>query len=282
MRPIYTHRNFVSVSIEISSGSSDADGDLSYAVCGPLYLQFPNLLQVPEYQVPNHSRNGLFQRYKRCEKTIFEYYESPENEPEASIFNKFMASYRSTRTPWTSIYETQDIIDGYTGGTLLVDIGGNQGDDLEKFRLAHPGNGGNLFLEDMAVVLEKASCDAEIRRIPHNFFHPRPIRGARAYYMHSILHDWNDDDALTILIHIKNAMTPGYSKLLVDDIMMAKSWRHSSPDFRRSPNDGHGFGRERTEYRFGQIFEKAGLEIVKIWKHSLPVTSIAELVVSKL
>jgi hypothetical protein len=38
--------------------------------------------------------------------------------------------------------------------------------------------------------------------------------------MHGILHDWNDDDALTILIHIKNAMTPGYSKLLVDDIMM--------------------------------------------------------------
>jgi hypothetical protein len=72
----------------------------------------------------------------------------------------------------------------------------------------------------MAVVLKKATCDAEIRRIPHNFFYPQQVRGARAYYMHGILHDWNNDDALTILIHIKNAMTPGYSKLLVDDIMM--------------------------------------------------------------
>jgi hypothetical protein len=118
------------------------------------------------------------------------------------------------------MYETQDVIDGCTGGALVVNIGGNQGDDLEKSRLARPSNRGNLLLEDMAVVLKKTICDAEIRRITHNFFYPQRIRGARAYYMHGILHNWNDDDALTILIHIKNAMTPGYSKLLVDHIMM--------------------------------------------------------------
>jgi hypothetical protein len=38
--------------------------------------------------------------------------------------------------------------------------------------------------------------------------------------MHGILHNWNNDDTLTILIHIKNAITPGYSKLLVNDIIM--------------------------------------------------------------
>jgi hypothetical protein len=87
------------------------------------------------------------------------------------------------------MYETQDVIDGCTGGALIVNIGGNQGDDLEKSRLARPSNRKNLFLEDMAVVLKKATCDAEIRRIPHNVFYPQRIRGARAYYMHTILHD---------------------------------------------------------------------------------------------
>jgi hypothetical protein len=118
-------RNIVSVSLEISPGLSDADGDLSYTVCGPLYLQLLNFLQISEYQVPGDSRNGLFHRYKRCEKTVFEYYESPENEPGASIFNKFVASYRSTRASWKSMYETQDFIDGCTGGALVVNIGGN-------------------------------------------------------------------------------------------------------------------------------------------------------------
>ena len=118
-------RNIISASLEISSGFSDADDDLSYAVCSPLYLQLLNFLQISEYQVLSDSRNGLFHRYRRCEKTVFEYYESPENKPEASIFNKFVASYRSTRASWKSIYETQDVIDGCTGGAMVVNIGGN-------------------------------------------------------------------------------------------------------------------------------------------------------------
>jgi hypothetical protein len=68
--------------------------------------------------------------------------------------------------------------------------------------------------------MKKATCDTEIRQIPHNFFYPQQVRDARAYYMHGILHNWNNDDTLTILIHIKNAITPGYSKLLVNDIIM--------------------------------------------------------------
>lgn len=87
------------------------------------------------------------------------------------------------------MYETHDVIDGCTGGALVVNIGDNQGNDLEESRLAHPSNRGNLLLEDMPVVLKKAICDAEIRRIPHNLFYPQRIRGARAYYMHTILHD---------------------------------------------------------------------------------------------
>jgi hypothetical protein len=40
--------------------------------------------------------------------------------------------------------------------------------------------------------------------------------------------------------------------------------------------------RERTEDEFGQIFLKAGLEVVKIWRNPLSVTSIVELIVPNL
>jgi hypothetical protein len=251
-------------------------------VCGQLYLQLPGFLRAAEYQASSGPRDGLFQRHKGCKDTVFEYHEKRENNAEAAIFNSFVASYRTARIPWTSIYETGQLVEGHQQGPLLVDIGGSQGDDLESFRLAHPGSGTQLFLEDMPAVLEKATCNAEIRRIPHNFFEPQPIRGARAYYLHSILHDWSDDDALAILRHIRDAMIPGHSKLLVNDMMMPSSGAtrlQTSVDMQMWVMAS---ARERTEDEFGQIFLKAGLEVVKIWRNPLSVTSIVELIVPNL
>lgn len=208
---------------------------------------------------------------------MFEYHE--KNPEEAAIFNPFVASYRTTRIPWTLIYTTEEIMEGYEQGPLLVDIGGGQGDDIQCFTLAHPGNEAQLFLEDMPTVVDQARCDDKIRRISHNFFEPQPIRGARTYYLHSILHDWNDDDALAILRHVRDAMIPGYSKLLVNDIMMP---RHSATRLQTSVDMQMwvmASARERTEDEFGRIFMKAGLEIVKIWRSPLSVTSIVELAV---
>ena len=41
--------------------------------------------------------------------------------------------------------------------------------------------------------------------------------GARAYYIHSTLHNWSDDVCESILARVKEAMKPGYSKLLIND-----------------------------------------------------------------
>jgi hypothetical protein len=246
-------------------------------VCGQLYLQLPEFLQATSYQARSNSRDGLFQSHKGCRDTVFEYHE--KNSTEAAVFNSFVASYSTTSIPWTAIYETGVIIDDYVGGPMLVDIGGSKGRDLESFKLAHPGNEGKLFLEDLPTVLEQATCDAGIRRVPIDFFQPQPIRGARAYYMHSILLDWNDDDALTILRHIRDAMTPGYSKLLIHDMIMPRSGStrlQTSVDMQIWVMTS---ARVRTEDEFEHIFAKAGLGIVRIDKNPLSVTSIVELAV---
>ncbi|KAI3570686.1 hypothetical protein IWW34DRAFT_903216 [Fusarium oxysporum f. sp. albedinis] len=41
------------------------------------------------------------------------------------------------------------------------------------------------------------------------------IKGARAYFMQNILHDWEDKQASQILKYIPDAMEPGYSIVLV-------------------------------------------------------------------
>ena len=48
----------------------------------------------------------------------------------------------------------------------------------------------------------------------------RPSR-ARAYYMRYILHDWPDAECRTILGHLKDAMEPGYSKILIHERAVA-------------------------------------------------------------
>ncbi|KAL8809107.1 MAG: hypothetical protein Q9200_003712 [Gallowayella weberi] len=105
---------------------------------------------------------------------------------------------------------------------IFVDIGGNIGHDLERFRLAHPELADRLVLQDRLDVVVSSKCPDPVQKMGYDFFTPQPIQGARAYYMHGVLHDWSDEPARKILEMLKPAMAPGY--------------RHSL----RFDHDGHG------------------------------------------
>ena len=44
--------------------------------------------------------------------------------------------------------------------------------------------------------------------------------GARVYYFRSILQDWPDDKCKLILMHLASAMKPGYSKILLNELIL--------------------------------------------------------------
>jgi hypothetical protein len=46
------------------------------------------------------------------------------------------------------------------------------------------------------------------------------MSGAYIYFMKFILHDWSDEQSLQILRHIHDAMTPGYSKLIIEEFIL--------------------------------------------------------------
>ncbi|KAK0714772.1 O-methyltransferase-domain-containing protein [Lasiosphaeris hirsuta] len=105
-----------------------------------------------------------------------------------------------------------------------------------------------------------------------------PVRGARAYYMHSVLHDWPDDKCASIIGHIKSAMTPGYSKLLINKNVIpslrGQIRKQTCMDLYMMVMFG---SRERTEEDWRGLLEgKCGLKICNIWNPGNGVEGIVE------
>ncbi|KAI9662220.1 MAG: hypothetical protein M1821_008386 [Bathelium mastoideum] len=141
-------------------------------------------------------------------------------------FNAFMGANRSTRRHWTEWYPTDtEIVQRYSpeiGDAMIVDIGGGKGHDLKKFAAKHPEAWGKLVLQDLSEVIADAG-DLEsdgVRAITHDFFKPQPVIGARVYYTHFVIHDWSDEKAREILLNVKPAMRPGYSRLLLNETVL--------------------------------------------------------------
>lgn len=83
--------------------------------------------------------------------------------------------------------------------------------------------------------------------------------------MHRIMHDWPDSKCHEILTNLKSAMTPGYSKLLLYEMVI--------PD-RGAQGNSTGLdiimmslfaACERTTHGWKSPLEGAGFKIVKVW-----------------
>ena len=101
--------------------------------------------------------------------------------------------------------------------------------------------------------------------------------GARAYYIHSTLHNWPDHVCDIILANIKAAMKPGYSKLLINENVVPATdahWETTGLDMIMSTLFS---SMQRTRPMWYNLIEKrAGLRIVKIWSGGKGVESVIE------
>ena len=95
--------------------------------------------------------------------------------------------------------------------------------------------------------------------------------------MHSVLHDWPDDVCVKIVQRIKDAMKPGYSKLLINENVLSAtgaSWEASGLDLLMMSLFS---SRERSESDWINLLEKqCGLKICKIWTAASGVESVIE------
>ena len=100
--------------------------------------------------------------------------------------------------------------------------------------------------------------------------------GARAYYLHSVLHDWNDEECRGILANIVPAMKRGYSKVLINENVIPSMNAHyemTSLDLMMMANLA---SMERTTAQWVKIIESVGLRVIKIWSPYRNVESLIE------
>jgi O-methyltransferase domain len=207
-------------------------------------------------------RKGETQVFKALGTDLFEYLEN--NPVEAQ---EFSAAMRSLTTLWgPSIAAAIDT----TGVRCAVDVGGANGSLLHLLLAANPRLRGIVF--DRANVAEHAKAElarsgfagrAEV--MGGDFF--KSVPAGDLYLLKFILHDWNDEECVTILRRCREAMAPGGRVAILElvvgqDNPIAALW-----DMQML---AECTGRERSVEEHEALLAAAGLRLTSVHKTGTP------------
>ncbi|KAK6948153.1 hypothetical protein Daesc_009917 [Daldinia eschscholtzii] len=222
----------------------------------------PKYLKEAGYYSPTDPKDGFVQYAFQTKLSTFQFFNLiPRVQKD---FNNFMGNTMGGRKFWLDWYPIEELIDGAVpDSALLVDIGGGKGHDLVAFHEKYP-NRGKLILQDF-VVDTIGALDPAITPMYYDFFTEQPIKGARAYYYHHVLHDWSDYKCLEILKPVRDAMKPGYSKLLINEMILPETGASAFHTMLDMAVMCFNAGMERTERQWRALLETAGFEVVKVW-----------------
>jgi hypothetical protein len=140
--------------------------------------------------------------------------------------------YRSTNPKENAIFDRAmtdlsqrirgQIVDAYDFGrhAQIVDVGGGRGALLAAILKQCPSVRGTLFdlphvVADSHAVLAAAGVSERCDVVAGDFFAGLP-EGADAYLLKTLLHDWDDADALRILLACRKASRQGASLIVVE------------------------------------------------------------------
>lgn len=256
--------------------------DFCYDVARPSFNGFPEFFARTDYRLPTSLTDGPFQAAHGTKLSFFPWLVATP--PHLAEFDAFMSAYRSGKANWydPGFYPVAErLIEGFdprNSDVLLVDVGGGRGHDTLSFATRHAAHPGRVVLQDrepvIAEVQDKDKLPFECEA--HDFFTPQSVRGARAYSLHSVLHDWDDTEGIKILGNLKPALKAGYSRVLLNEIVLSE--KH--PTIAATSMDmmmlAHFAVRERTEADWRAILDKAGLTLLRIYNYPGVAESVIE------
>ncbi|KAK8018060.1 O-methyltransferase [Apiospora marii] len=237
------------------------------------FAKLPEYLRNTKFQNPENALDGPFQ-FANDNKPAFSWL--VEHPDVFDAFHLYIHSLRQHRPSWTDMYPARERLvaglktDGDGDASAFVDVGGSMGQILQDFRVAVPEYTGRLVLQELPEVIAAATdkgvgAGGRIELQAHDFFTPQPVRGARAYFMRTVLHDWPDAQCRKILAQLKDAMEPGYSRILISDCVVSDeqaAWQHVSMDIFMMNQVS---SRERTEREWRALIGGCGLEVTGIY-----------------
>jgi hypothetical protein len=201
-------------------------------------------------------------------RPLFEYLS--DHPPAAAQFDAAMSGY--------SQLETAAILAAYNfaGATSVVDIGGGQGVLLAAILQTHSHVSGVLF--DRAPViagngpLEHASLGGRSKAVAGDFFAEVP-GGGDIYLLKSVIHDWDDADAIRILRNCRQAISGNARLLMIERVIPEGDGPSEAKLFDINMLVVAG-GRERTEHEYRALLAASGFRLSRIIPTQSPLSLI--------
>ena len=159
----------------------------------------------------------------------------------------------------------------------VCDVGGGRGTLLSEILLRHRELRAMLVdaegvLESAKKLLDQRGVRDRVELVKGSFFESVP-RGADAYLLKNILHDWDDARSITILKNCRAAMDPGQRVLVVETIV-----EEDNDDFGALADLQMmvvcGEGRERGRADFERLFGKSGFRLSRVLEAPIPVAIV--------
>ena len=190
---------------------------------------------------------------------------------EASLFSEAMVGFHGSEPP--TVAEAYD----FSSAKTVVDIGGASGNMLAAILTRHPSVRGVLYdlphvVRDAPALLKARGIDDRVTIESGSFFERVPS-GGDVYIMSHIIHDWTEEQCLTILSNCKKAMRPDSRLLIVETVIPEDNSPHQGKlqDLVMLVLPG---GQERTEAEYDSLLTKGGFKLRRV----IPTASVVSLV----
>lgn len=165
---------------------------------------------------------------------------------------------------------TRSLVDEYdfSGIECLVDVGGGHGRLLSLLLEAHPKMRGVLFDRPEVVDCPEPGLtagDLAARcRVESGDFLTSVPSGGDAYLLASVVHNWNDNDAVRILTRCRDAMALGGRVLLAEVLVPEGPEPAPTATFMDLSMLAHCGGKQRTESQFAELLDRSGLRLERV------------------
>jgi hypothetical protein len=165
----------------------------------------------------------------------------------------------------------------FAGISSIIDIGGGEGKLLRKILELNPGMRGAVFdtpatIKTVDQEFHGNRCGGRCAYIAGDCFDSVP-EGVDAYLLCGVVHDWDDNRAITILRNCRRAMTKNGKVLLVDMVMPDGDSRSFCKflDLNMLVMTG---GKERTKAEFCALLHAADYKLTRIVRTMAPQSII--------
>ena len=242
--------------------------DMLWPICASI---IPMIREQKLHAFPNKAERQVCPFEYTYGMDIFEYLRQNQEMKEA--FDLYMQMRREgSQAQWFDTYcAGTGLVSGELKNgkddVLIVDVGGNKGHEIAKFREHFPDLPGRCIVQDLPETIPSTDDLPDgVEAMAHDFFTTQPIVGAKLYYFRAVMHNWSDTDCRKILRRTIDAMESEYSRILIDEFIMPETGadaRQASVDVLMLLNVG---GTERGLRQWEELIASVGLEIVRVWE----------------